>query len=95
MKFYPQIIHKSYRTKVSLAKTESVVAILYLRAHMNFNLYLSHISTAFSTVRYRRFPFNATEQLWVLWKSGQWKPHVIWEVDKLFPVLSAYFIRFG
>jgi len=44
---------------------------------MNFNLYLSHISTAFSTIRYRRFPFNATEQLWVLWKSGQWKPHVI------------------
>jgi len=80
MKFHPQIIHKKLSHWSESCKNRSVVAILYLRAHMNFNLYLSHISTAFRTIRYRRFPFNAMEQLWVLWKSGQWKPHVIWEV---------------
>ena len=95
IKFYTQIVHKNYCTKVSLVKTESVVAILYLRAHMKFNLYLSHISTAFSKIRYRRFTFNATEQLWVLLKSVQWKPHVILGRRQTFPVLSTYLIQFG
>jgi hypothetical protein len=94
-----KLFTKSYHAKVSLVQTESVLAILYLRACMNFNLYLSHISTAFSTVRYRILPCNATQPLWVLWNSVEWKPHVILGSRQTFSctfhIFHPIWIKFG
>jgi hypothetical protein len=79
LKDFHEIRYTSYLQKVldqglNFLKVSSLTVVRYIWACMIFYHYFPYFLNELDEICYRNSPHNASDHLWVVWKSVQWKP---------------------